>query len=220
MVSSPLLRKSIFISVLGHMVLFSLFSLSFGNKIPVADHVSISFLGQLLRPSHVGPPEAVLKQGSADKNKLEDIFKKNSNTMLLKTYSETTSYNFDWYLKPPPYLKTFEGKETFRARTDLLPPPSTKKKEAIIFHPLLPYSFPLYFKDRQVAHVELMFKIVPEGERNLILIKRKISSGNLEIDLLSKRHIGHYLFIQQKSFAPRNWQTVKIDLSSEAKGND
>jgi len=47
------------------------------------------------------------------------------------------------------------------------------------------------------------------------VIKRKISSGNLEVDLLTMRYIGHYLFIQQKRFTPNNWQTVKIDLSEK-----
>jgi len=46
-----------------------------------------------------------------------------------------------------------------------------------------------------------------------ISLRRKISSGNLEADLLSMRYIGHYLFIQQEGFASNVWQTVKIEFS-------
>lgn len=88
------------------------------------------------------------------------------------------------------------------------------KKPSIIFHPLLPFSFNIYFQDRQVAHVELMFKIISCGIRNSLLVKRKISSGNLDVDLLSMRYIGHYLFIKQNDFIPSEWQTVKIDLAA------
>ena len=88
-----------------------------------------------------------------------------------------------------------------------------RRTQEILFHPLLPYSFPLYFKDRQVAHVELLFKILQDKLRSYILVKRKISSGNLEVDLLSVRYISHYLFLRQAAFAPGAWQVVKVDLS-------
>jgi hypothetical protein len=90
-----------------------------------------------------------------------------------------------------------------------------RKESVIMFHPLLPYQLQLYFKDRQQVHIELMFNIIPGKEKNSILIKRKVSSGNLEADLLSVRYISHYLFIQQARFQPNNWQTVKIDLSTQ-----
>ena len=82
-------------------------------------------------------------------------------------------------------------------------------------HPLLPHDFALYFKDRQIAHVELEFNFVSSRQPAVAVIKRKISSGNLEVDLLSMRYIGHYLFIQQTKFAPNSWRTVKIDLSAK-----
>jgi hypothetical protein len=83
-----------------------------------------------------------------------------------------------------------------------------------MFYPRLPYHFALYFKDRQTVHIELMFQVISGAQRNSILVKRRVSSGNLEADLLSMRYISRYLFIQQRGFAPNKWQTVKIDLST------
>jgi hypothetical protein len=56
--------------------------------------------------------------------------------------------------------------------------------------------------------------VISGDKRNSILVKRRISSGNLEADLLSMRYISRYLFMQQRGFVPNKWQTVKIDLST------
>lgn len=90
-----------------------------------------------------------------------------------------------------------------------------EKDSVVMIHPLLPYQLQLYFKDRQSVHLELAFKIISSGHKNYVIVKRKISSGNLEADLLCCRYLGHYLFIQQAKFVPGTWQTVKIDLSKE-----
>ena len=84
-----------------------------------------------------------------------------------------------------------------------------------MFYPRLPPYFSLYFKDRQVAHMELMFKITSSLKNSSISIKRKISSGNLEADLLCMRYINHYLFVQQGIFTSGDWQAVKIELSAK-----
>jgi len=83
------------------------------------------------------------------------------------------------------------------------------REPVFTLHPLLPYQFDLYFKDRQQVHIELEFCVTRSNNRNFISLRRKISSGNLEADLLSMRYIGHYLFIQQEGFASNVWQTVK-----------
>jgi len=89
-----------------------------------------------------------------------------------------------------------------------------KKDSVITIHPLLPYGLQLYFRDRQSVHMELEFMIYTNrSAKKFIIIKRKISSGNLDADLLCSRYLGHYLFIQQERFATNIWQTVKIDLS-------
>ncbi|MFH1457885.1 MAG: hypothetical protein ABIG31_01805 [Candidatus Omnitrophota bacterium] len=208
-------KEFIFISLLSHITLFSLFSLSFGNKIPVADYTAVSFLGQLLFSSQVEPGTLTLNGEEQDSGSLKTIFKRNSGKILLKENSKGIPYGFDYYFKPAlePGM-TAPGKASMFLETVFTPPPLVRKDQTVIFHPILPYSFPLYFRDRQVAHVELIFKIAPAGPRDLVLIKRKISSGNLEVDLLSMRYIGRYLFIQQKGFVPTDWQTVKIDLSA------
>jgi hypothetical protein len=88
-----------------------------------------------------------------------------------------------------------------------------ERDSVIMIHPLLPFQLQMYFKDRQSVHMELMFTIASAGSRRHVIIKRKVSSGNLDADLLCARYLGHYLFIQQARFVPNTWQTVKIDLS-------
>jgi predicted transcriptional regulator len=84
-----------------------------------------------------------------------------------------------------------------------------------MFYPQLPYYFQIYFKDRQRARIELMFNVVDQDNKNIVMVKRKISSGNLEADLLSMRYIGHYLSIQQAGLPKNNWQSIKIELSAK-----
>lgn len=119
------------------------------------------------------------------------------------------------YFKPQAALAYNADKEAFILKPD---PPKlflTRKEPAIIFHPVLPYDFTLYFKDRQVAHVELMYKVMPQLEGITAMVKRKISSGNLEVDLLSLRYINRYLFMQHTGIIAVDWRTVKIDLSKK-----
>jgi hypothetical protein len=84
-----------------------------------------------------------------------------------------------------------------------------------MFYPHLPYNFLLYFADRQAVHIELMYNISPGAHSPVLSLKRKISSGNLEADLLAMRYLSHYLSIQQENFPQNTWQAVKIDLSYE-----
>jgi len=212
-----MLKECLILSFLSHVTLFSLFSLSFGNKIPKADYTNVYFVGQWLFASQVHPGTLVIPTKDSKRGHLETIFKRNSNKMLLRESRSEAPFSFDYYVKPllVPDRMSGNQKATLFLKTADGKPPMVRKEQTVIFHPLLPYSFPLYFHDRQVAHVELMFKIAPQGMKNSILIKRKISSGNLEVDLLSMRYIGHYLFIQPRGFVPEDWQTVKIDLSAK-----
>jgi hypothetical protein len=121
------------------------------------------------------------------------------------------------YFKPRLFLPIIAYKQPFFESPAPKPVSLRKNEPSITLHPLLPYGFTLYFKDRQVAHMELAFKISSDSDRKLILLKRKVSSGNLEADLLAMRYIWHYLFIQQAKFTPGGWQVVKIDLSTEGR---
>lgn len=232
---NPVLKKTIFISLLGHITVFSIFGFSFGNRIPTVEYASVSFWGQFLHNSQVSQPITTglgLRKSVSRYylNAVRDNTDSNNHTMV-SNGTNTVLYNA---VKPPFTLAFNREKEAFTPLETMwsqeenkmsltgfiekFKPPllsSRRQEPTIIFHPLLPYGFTLYFKDRQVAHVELMFKMLPIGTGNSILIKRKISSGNLEVDLLTLRYIGHYLFIHKTCLFPNNWQTVKIDLSAK-----
>lgn len=203
-------RKSLLISLLGHLTVFSIFNLSFGNKMNTADYASVSFMGQLLQGTQVLPSFS----GEGRAGKQERLFSR-PDTLILKKIRQESSLYAGWHMKPQMPLEFIPQKGIFKRETAPLVFFPKRKEPQIVFHPLLPYSFTLYFRDRQVAHVELMFNLASSGLHRSIEIKRKISSGNLEVDLLSQRYIGHYLFIQQARFEPNRWQSVKIDLSAK-----
>jgi hypothetical protein len=202
-------RKTVFISIIGHMALFSAFSLSFGTRVPNPNYSAISFWGQLLSSSQVTRP--ILEHKGLY---IRDFLTRKPETFSLSKISKDSSAP-SGYLKPPVNLAFNTGKETFFYKSNAALHPLQSNAPAIIFHPLLPYSFTLYFNDRQIAHVELMFKVAKSTSSNSALIKRKISSGNLEADLLIMRYIGRYIFIQQARFSEDDWHTVKIDLSAK-----
>jgi hypothetical protein len=203
------LKNTIIISLLGHITVFVLFSFTFGKLITKINYSPLIFWGQIL-------PRAdfkIYKNKALNKN---HIFGNKPDTSVLDRVKSQASSLFVYSLKPQ--VQTFFNNEekplfwhTVLPQLNIL----KRKESVIIFRPLLPYQLQLYFKDRQQVHIELMFKIIPGKEKKSILIKRKISSGNLEADLLSARYIAHYLFIQQARFQPNNWQTVKIDLSTQ-----
>ena len=163
------------------------------------------FWGQILPKAALDFQPLIQASGSGISPKLD--------TVLPKKNSPEPSLSLNYSLKPGVELPFNIEKSSF-IPADIIPEVFLPKKDSpIMFHPLLPYQLQLYFKDRQAVHIELMFNIVSLSGKNSILIKRKISSGNLEADLLSSRHINHYLFIQQARFPRDSWQTVKIDLS-------
>jgi hypothetical protein len=207
----PSLRKSLYISLASHLTLFGIFCVSFGVMLPKADYSAASFYGQFLRPNQVTPP-AALKPLSG----LRNFFLRQAAPSARKPPADYYLALSDYSFRPAINLSACSEKAVFSSAPlgafIVAKPPL---KPSIVFHPLLPYSFPLYFKDRRSAHVEISYRIEPAGLKNAIAIKRKISSGNLEVDLLSMRYISHYLFIQQASLTPGNWQTAKIDLAAE-----
>lgn len=206
--TNSIFKQTIFISILGHITLFSMFSFSFGPKIPEINFTQICFRGAILRGV-----DLMSMRKFNERHKTGAMMRK-SEALVLDKISRESFWGFRDYSKPPLTLTFDKEKIVFvqKIMPGLLI--SRRKEPTIMFYPQLPYHFALYFKDRQVAHIELMFEVISTGKKNSIVIKRKISSGNLEADLLSMRYIGHYLFIQQMAFAPNNWQTVKIDLST------
>ena len=197
--------KAITFSILGHILFLGFFSVSFGPKIPEARSANVYFWGQLLRTSQVSAP--LVSEGPVR------TISKPQEFLPVKLTQEALENKY--FLKPQAAAVLSTNKVAYvdrPATLDFLP---RRREPSIIFHPLLPYSFVLYFQDRQIAHVELDFNIASSAERLNVYVKRKISSGNLEVDLLSMRYISRYLATEKRGFTPNKWQTVKIDLSAK-----
>jgi hypothetical protein len=205
---NPIFKKTLIFSLFGHIALFSIFSLSFGSRIPHADYAPVNFWGQMGKIELSNPSDTVIRG-------IKELFIKIPDTPKLNMPTGNPVLSGNYYLKPAALLSFNIEKEPFTKKASALTYPARRKEPVIIFHPLLPYDFTLYFKDRQLAHVELAFNIISNGKQTSPVIKRKISSGNLEVDLLSMRYISRYLFMQQASFTPNSWRTVKIDLSAQ-----
>jgi hypothetical protein len=202
-----LLRRTVLFSFFSHLALFGIFGFTFANRSPGVTGPDIYFWGESLWSADLTPsPElnlgvsrrAVIRESALSPNK------------------EIPAFDNSLPVLKPQVVVAFNRQKTDLDREELawIKPPKLKEP-VIIFHPSLPHDFSLYFSDRQVAHVELDFRIAPHEELRPVLVKRKISSGNLEVDLLIQRNIEHYLFIQESRFAPGKWQTVKIDLTGE-----
>ncbi len=200
--------QAVFISFLGHITLFSMFSLSFGPKIPEVNFSRVYFWGAIFRS-----PDLMNNRNFDIGYKTGRLTGKSEITVLNKINRENLLASRD-YLKPPVSLTFNQEKIAFTRESMPISLMSGRKESAIMFYPRLPYHFALYFKDRQTVHIELAFAVISGDKRNSILVKRRISSGNLEADLLSMRYISRYLFMQQRGFVPNKWQTVKIDLST------
>jgi hypothetical protein len=206
--TNPLFKQTLFISFIGHIAIFSIFGFTFGPRISETNFMNVSFGGAILRIS-----DLVTTSNLNERYKKITLTKK-SEALVLDKINRESFLEFGDYLKPMIAPALNKDKIIFAPKLIFRLSMPKREEPTIMFYPKMPYHFALYFKDRQIAHIELMFAIDSIGERNSIVIKRKISSGSLELDLLSMRYIGHYLFIQQAAFIPRHWQTVKIDLST------
>jgi hypothetical protein len=202
---TPLLRKALVVSFLGHLATFGIFNFSFGKRIPEANYSAVSFWGQVLPESEIN--QANLKLANA-LNKKRELFKP-------ELLNKSTAKEYLAAIKPAVLLQTIHKKNSV-IEIPLAPFAFPAKKEpAVYLRPLLPYSFVLYFKDRQTAHVELLYKIILLNGSSYPSIKRRISSGNLEVDLLSMRYISHYLSVRKTSDNSESWKSIKIDLSQK-----
>jgi len=215
-------KNTLIISSLGHLLVFGLFSFSFEQNKFQKQEPPLVFWGQILPKAALSFQDVVLSVKPISP-KLDAILpKKNSAELFtplekaVRGRSALTGFTCVSYsLKPQVELAFNVAKISFIPERTAAAVQPYKKDAPIMFHPLLPYQLQLYFKDRQAAHIELIFSIISLRGKNTILIKRKISSGNLEADLLSARYINHYLFIQQLRFPANVWQTVKIDFSTK-----
>jgi len=203
-----LFSKGFLISLAGHLAAFSIFSFTFGS---LPDYSSYNFAGPVLTSQDYSRPLAGRAGLSIDKkfNSTTDI--KINSSALDKSAQQKGKYPF---IQAKPQFAILNNKEKFVYLKPVVNFLKTREKPAIIFYPQLPQSFIVYFQDRQTVHIELGFNITSNKSINSIIVQRKISSGNLEADLLSARYISRYLFIQQARFPLNSAQTVKIDLST------
>ncbi|MFA5357103.1 MAG: hypothetical protein WC301_06890 [Candidatus Omnitrophota bacterium] len=200
-------RQAVVISLLGHLTLFGMFGFSFGRRIPAADFSRVYFWGAVFRaPDLISgrPPDAGYHKGA---------FTGKTGIFALSKARQEDPFAYGSHSKPQFSFAFSEHKMEFTAEPEPVPP-AARKRAAITFYPALPYRFALYFKDRQAAHIELEYQVKSADKRNFVLVRRKVSSGNLEADLLSMRYISRYLFMRQSGFTPDKWQVVKIDLST------
>lgn len=209
--TNHILRTTIGISFVTHIVAFATFNLSFGKRILNNNPANVYFFGRILHTSElITIPQS---QGPASRRK---AFLKNPDTSIIEN-ARKDYLRKDFYLKPPITLLLAETKLPYIAEAPYYVSPVAKKKSAIMFHPQLPYNLLVYFRDRQTVNIELAYSIISDDKTSYVAIKRKISSGNLEADLLSMRYINHYLSVQQRMFPVNKWQTVKIELSAQNK---
>jgi hypothetical protein len=197
------LRKTFFLVLLGHLVIFSLFSLSFGPGAFKVNYAEIASFG------------SILQNYDLIQQHLPERFKEvrlDIPQQLHQTFSQP-QVPTQVYVKPQAEATFTVEKPVYIPNSQLFYSAKPKKESSIMFYPSLPYHFLLYFKDRHTVHIELEFKISSQ-QPNPIIIQRKISSGNLEADLLVMRHIEHYLFVHPASTTPDKWQSVEIDLSA------
>jgi hypothetical protein len=197
-------RNTLAISLAGHLAFLSMFSLSFGRKVPAADYTGVAFWGAVL-----ARPELATMKPRAESGLLRP------QTQLYSAPAAITVAVPDVYCKPPVSLGAASVKEIYAPAPEPMAVPPRRKEAVVMFYPHLPYNFLLYFADRQAVHIELMYSISPGADSPVLSLKRKISSGNLEADLLAMRYLSHYLSIQQENFPKNTWQAVKIDLSYE-----
>ncbi len=203
---SSVFKKSILISALWHLTVFSLFSFSSGDRLHKLNYPGISFFGRIL--GNYG----LISTPRLNTSDIKKFFSSKANTVFLDRNRQSPSPP-SYYLKPQVALAFSQYKKVTLPAFSSSPVRLAKKESVVMFYPQLPYHFLLYFKDRQAVHIELMFNIISNTKTSSIVIKRKISSGNLEADLLTMRYLSHYLFIQQTGLPANTWQSVKIELS-------
>ncbi len=212
------LKFTIFISLFCHIFCFSSVKLTFGKRIDAEDSYNfynVFFLGPIFTKSDYTRDSIKRSNFASGTSRVVFLCRTNALGTLSKAQGLTQV--------PQPYLihlskSEFNKPSLPNLRDDkilyLEPSPTLKLKKgesSIMFYPSMPYHFLLYFKDRQTAHMEVAFCISPKGR--IDVIKRKISSGNPEVDLLIMRNLTHFLNLCKANFTSGSSRVVKIDLT-------
>jgi hypothetical protein len=199
------IRKIVSISLAGHIVILALlpfFGLSLCPSQPRGAFKPVVFCGSIPYGFFVTPSLTLPRS----------LITRNTKPLIVPLSAPQEALTYDYYVKPQVAVPAISSRQAVKSPAIVVDSPK-RRDPVLLLHPLLPYQFDLYFKDRQAVHIELEFFIAQSSDRNFVSLRRKISSGNLEADLLSMRYIGHYLFIQQARFMPNSWQSVKIEFS-------
>jgi hypothetical protein len=207
------LRNALFISLIWHILCAGVIEPTFGKVLDDAHFPEVLFLGSILDSHDL----AFLSQEEiSDGQPKEPLYSRinlfNFKTSVLSKRKGESFLSLIKYRRPLFNLNyRKEEKIITRPRLDHSILDEYKKGSSLVFYPRLPYSFLIYFKDRQKAHIEFSFYISEKGV--ITFIDRKITSGNLEVDLLASRYINRHLNLIKGQFLTNTWQTVKIDLT-------
>ncbi len=210
--SSKSLKITLVISLLWHVLCLVMFEPTLGKNLKRLDFAGVSFLGNILKKGDLNfegdfENAVYFSKGFFDCRIKQIIFKisrlnKKDNAYFTYLKEEIRpTFGLDFNKKKIICMENLVSDITHKY----------KKESTLVFYPRLPHSFLFYFKDRQKAHIEFTFYISDKGKVGFI--NRKISSGNLEADLLASRYITRCLNLVEGQFPFKTWQTVKIDLT-------
>ncbi len=211
------LKAALAVSVCGHLALFIFVGVSFGPRLTAHLGKPLFFLGDILSQRDLAI-SAVPRISSAGKK--TGVF---SHIRPVNFAVRQEDFFESGFRKPQGHIGVVQTKQV--SVNAFLPakPRLAGKDSVVMLYPALPYHFLLYFQDRQVVHITVAYKVNSGARSSAAVVKRKISSGNLEADLLSARYISRYLFVEHAPFADDQWHEAHIDLSaalSEAKSDD
>lgn len=204
------LRNALILSLSWHILCAGIFSPTFGPGLDRLHFPEILFLGSILDSDDLRPYQRQDKSIQPSLNPRISQF--NLKASVLKDRNGTNLFSLIKYKRPLFNLNYDKEAKIIALRQsdyDILE--GTRRASSLVFYPRLPYSFLIYFKDRQRAHIEFSFYISEKGV--VTFVDRKITSGNLEVDLLASRYISRHLNLIKGQFPLNSWQTVKIDLT-------
>ena len=211
------LRFTLIVSLFLHILCFKNIEFTFGKKAAGegAEFSKIFFLGPILQQADYNFPPTKDTDYSLNKSHTKDMLTRLERSTLISRgflaglrLESAPSYELGPRFKKPPLVNLVDNKVIYLEALSL---PLKKAESSIMFNPPMPYHFLLYFKDQHTAHMEISFYISSKGK--IAGIRRKISSGNPEVDLLVMRNFTHFLNLCKSNFGLDFWQTVKIDLS-------
>ncbi len=196
-------RSAILVSVCSHCLLGALLVLSFGPRLKTLALPTASFWGAYLRTEDLG---GTLKRIGSVRPRRQASASHLPPASALPPGNLAGVFQKPFSPVPPSFPRVACAPQAY-----VLPPP-VRREAVLMLYPPLPQHFRLYFKDRQRVHIEFLVRMYAEAKTPSLVVKRKISSGNIEADLLSMRYLNRYLFEQRGRFSFADWEPVKIDL--------